>query len=495
MVGRRVTNAIPGVEGIDWPDDWDAEPTAEPSTDVETFGSIKLAELAEPMFRGRYRYCKQLGWLAYDGTKWLPDAEARALAGLVKVIREYTKSILTKRPALTRDDCQELRGFASGSTQTHALKILRGIDGIETDYRLFDALPAHGRPWTLPCANGVTIELYADGSRKVRPTGPNDLNTKTACAYDPEAKAPNIAAAFALYQPDVDVRRYQMQLWCRGLSGMGAENFIANIGPGGGNGKGTMWGCVAAAGGDYAAELPVDIIIKQPRGAAREVFRSELAQLRGCRLLFCEEPDEGAQYDLGILKKITGGGKLDGRAMRMDKVEFEAKWLFEMAANSRPGWKADGAMTRRYVEIAWNFSIQGSVPGGGQEDFKEALKAEASGFLNAILDQWTGTRKPVMPEVVRRQTESGVAAASPLAAFAGDALVTKQGGEVQASALYDVYLSWCSKHGVKMPMTVTKFGREMPRLGYPKKTGGSANFYLGLTVADEYDVATFSFGR
>lgn len=455
----------------------------------ETFGPIKLADLAEPVLRGRFRWCPELGWLGHNGAKWATEAEPEVLRAVVDVIKAYTAGILTQRH-LSREDCKELAGFSSGSTQNHAIKILRGADGIRTKYTEFDALPQAGQPWIVPCANGVTVELHGDGTKKVRPTTPADLNTKTACAYDPEARAPNISAAFKDYQPDEDVRRYQMQMWCRGLSGMGAENFIADIGPGGGNGKGTMWGCVAAAGGDYAAELPIEIILKS-RNAAREVYRSELAKLRGCRLLFAEEPDEGATYDLGVLKKITGGGSLDGRAMNKDSVTFPAKWLFEMAANRRPGWPADDAMKRRYVEIAWDFSIEGSVAGGGREDFKEALKAEASGFLNAILAQWTGTAKPIMPDVVDKQTRVGSAAASPLAEFAKDALIAAPASRGGASDLFAGYQAWARAAGVLVPLTQTKFGREMPRLGYVKSSDRKGTFYIGVVLDERYETGVF----
>lgn len=473
-------------------EDWPSDPPSEREPKkAETFGAVKLAELAEPALRGKFHWCPELGWLGYDGTKWATDAEPEVLRAVIEVIREYTVGIASVRP-LSREDCKELGGFSAGSTQNHAIKILRGAPGIRAKYTDFDALPAValGQPWTVPCANGITIELHADGSRRVRPTGPGDRNTKTACAYLPDAEAPNIAAAFRMYQPDEDVRRYQLQMWCRGLSGMGAENFIANIGEGGGNGKGTMWGCVSAAAGDYAAELPVEVILKS-RGAAREVYRSELAKLRGCRLLFCEEPDEGAVYDLGILKRITGGGNIDGRAMNKDSVTFPAKWLFEMAANGRPGWPADDAMTRRYVEIAWNFSIQGTVPGGGREDFKEALKAEASGFLNAILDQWTGTTKPVMPDVIDQQTRTGSAKASPLAPFAAEALISAPESRVGAATLFSGYLQWARSAGVTSPISQTKFGKELPRLGYAKDIDRRGTWYLGVVLHERYETGAF----
>ncbi len=459
---------------------------------VETFGAIKLAELAAPALKGRFRYCGELGWLMFDGSKWAAKAELHALAAVAEVVRRYTATIVAKRP-LTKDDCREIAGFSGPRDQKHALTLLCTEEGILTDYKTFDALPsiALGQPWKVPCSNGVTIELHADGTRKVRPTSPHDLNTMTACAYEPEAAAPNIAAAFALYQPDENVRRYQLQMWCRGLSGMGAENFIANIGKGGGNGKGTMAGLLKVVFGDYAKEIPVQVILKA-RTDNLQTYRSELAGLRGKRYVFCEEPREGAQYDEGMVKHLTGGGEVPGRAMNKDGVTFDAKWLFEMAANDRPGWKADDAITRRYVEIAWNFSIVKTAT-GVQEIFKERLKAEASGFLNAILANWTGEAKPVMPALVAEQTMRGNEAASPVAGFVREALIRSPEGKCYAGDLYAGYLAWAKTpgSGVAIPLTTTKFGLELPRSGIAKGADRKGTYYLGVTLHERYETGAF----
>lgn len=459
--------------------------------EIETFGSIKLADLAEPAFRGRFRWCAQLGWLAHDGARWVPDNEPAALTALVGVIKAYTLELLAERP-LGGEDYDELRGLSSGTTQNHALKILRGAPGIATVYTEFDALPKPGQPWTVPCANGITVELHADGRRTTRLTTAQDMNTKCAVAYDATATAPNIAAAFADYQPDEDVRRFKLQMWCRALSGLGAENFIVDLGAGGGNGKGTMQGLVDAVFADYSGELPVEAILKG-HISARSEFRAELSELRGCRHIFCEEPAEGVAYDLGMLKKITGGGKLDGRAMRKDRVIFDAKWLFEMAANFRPAWHADKAMERRYVEVAWDYSIKAGK-GELDDNFKDALKVEASGFLNAILAHWTGNAKPVPPAVVQVQTAKGAAESSPLAPFVvgeGGALVAAPGAKVAARSVFRAYERWAARSNVRGTMTETKFGRELPRF-VRKDTDRLGTWYFDVEIKPEFDTGNFA---
>ena len=53
---------------------------------VETFGAIKLSELLIPRLVGRYRWCKQLGWLYFDKTRWNMDAETVVWGEVVQTV-------------------------------------------------------------------------------------------------------------------------------------------------------------------------------------------------------------------------------------------------------------------------------------------------------------------------------------------------------------------------------------------------------------------------
>lgn len=447
-----------------------------------TFGPVKLADLMLPRVTGKFRWSKELGWLRYDGSKWSDDGEATILNEAVDTLREHTRKVLEKRNGvLTADDCRELAGLSSGSVQSHAIKILRGLAGVLTDWRDFDPLPGPGRPWLVPCSNGRTVELHADGSKLVRDSSPDDMATKTVCAYDPTAEAPRIMAAFENYQPAPEVRSFMLRQWARGLSGMGTETFTVNLGERGGNGKGTMQTVMCAVAGDYAVELPVEVILKG-RYVARETYRSELALCRGARLIFTDEPEVGSAYNLGMLKKITGGGKIQGRGMGKEAVEFEAHVLFQMAANTRPMWAADGAMDRRYIEIAWDYEIGKDKI---REDFKTSLLAEASGFLNVILRHWTGSGPLEIPDVVKRQTEIGAQESSPASMFRSEALVQCEDAVTSAREMYDAYSEWARQNGIRNPVSSTKLGRELVKLGLEKAKQGTVR-YLGIKINDEY---------
>lgn len=455
---------------------------------VETFGAIKLADLLIPRLTGRYRWCRQLGWLYFTGARWSMDAETVVWGEVVRAVKAYTRKLLDdSATGLTPANLKEISAFSSGQVQGHAVKLARGAQGIFTAVEAFDRLPQSGAPWLLPCSNGFTAELMPDGKVKVRRTSPDDMNTHVACAYDPDAAAPRTMAAFAKYQPDEEVRTYLFRTWARGMSGMGMEKFVVNLGELGGNGKSTMEGVLIEVAGDYAAQLPVEVIIRG-RNQAREVYRSELAQMRGARLVFCDEPEEGAQYSLGMLKKITGGGELQGRHMGKEAVTFKPKVLFQMSSNNRPSWPQDGGMKRRYVEVSWDYVVKAEDL---RESFKEELRAEASGFLNVILAHWQGAAPVEVPTVIADQTAKGEAESSPAAKFVTEAVRPAVKGFVSSRRMYEAYQEWAKQNGIRQPVSSTKLGRELPRLGLKRKHTESGNVWESVEIAEDYMKSAF----
>jgi putative DNA primase/helicase len=449
--------------------------------ELQTFGAVKLRDLLVPRLVGRFRFCRELGWLQFTGAKWATEnAEGAVFNELVATIKDYTRTLLDGVPMLSKEQCQEIAGLSSASTQNQAVKLARSAGGVATLIAEFDPQPLPGQPWKVPAANGKTIELWPEGRQSVRATRPDDMNTHTVCAYEPKARASRVGKALKDYQPDEDVRRFMLQQWARGLSGMGSETFTVNLGERGGNGKSTMQGLLTEVAGDYAVELPVEVILKG-NGSAREVYRSELAAMRGARLVFTDEPEEGARYNLGMLKKITGGGTVQGRAMGREAVTFVAHILFQMACNVRPSWSADGGMERRYIEIAWNFEVGKEKV---RESFKEELRAEASGFLNEILKHWTGAAPLDIPAVIQGQTALGSKESSPAARFADEALERVDAETVSGRAMYEAFSEWSKQNGMR-PISSTKLGRELSRLGFDKEKKGLVR-YASVRVRDEY---------
>ena len=120
--------------------------------------------------------------------------------------------------------------------------------------------------------------------------------------------------------PDKDVRDYLQRL--TGLSLLGEVNGDKQIAPiaygGGANGKTTYIETVCFAMGDYAMTAEPTLLMSK-RG---EVHPTGVADLLGKRLVSTTETQQGARFDIALLKRLTGGDTLKARWMRQDFFEF-----------------------------------------------------------------------------------------------------------------------------------------------------------------------------
>lgn len=445
-----------------------------------TYGPVKLADLLVPRIANRYRYCPELGWLNYTGAKWAAVPDDAVLNELVTVVKEYAHAVVDAGPS--RDDMLELAEFSRGSTQMHAIKVARSNPLVATPVADFDRRPAEGEPYRFHCSNGWTVELHRDGNRKARKTTPADLNTKVGCAYDPKAKADLARKWWTTYQPIKEVLRFQMQMAVRGLSGMGAERFIAWYGEKGGNGKGTIEGLLEAIAGEYYLKLPIEMLLAKGR-SAQEQYRNERAQLRAARLVFADEPEEGSRFAVGEIKALTGGSPVTARENFKAPITFTPRIVLTMVANNRPTWGGDAGMERRYVEIEWPFTMPEQER---KESFKDDIAAEASGVLNELLKHWRGDAPVEVPDAIKRQTEVAKRAADIVARFVDDAVTEDVGRRVSQRVLFASYVEWC-RQNEERPGSSTRFGSRMAKLGFEKiKSNGT--WYTDIDVSEDYRV-------
>lgn len=464
-------------------------------------GPFLLAKLLTPRLEGRYAHVEGLGWLMYDETKWASVKDATVLQEVEPCLDEEARALMDDGWKFN-DVVDAVRAMSSPSASNHALKLCSGAPGISREAKEFDAPPAEGKPYLVPCANGVTAELHRDGSVKFRPTRPADRNTRVAAAYDPEATAPRTLEAFARYQPDESVRQYILSMNAQGLAGVGPHKFTVHVGgsqdtdasgaPRGGNGKSTIMTATAWAAGEYAVSLPVEVLLKR-RGAGtnREAYRSELAQLRGARLVFTSEPPAGSRLDAEFVNYLTGGEPITAREVREKKIEFRLKAYFSMTANARPNWEANGGMERRYVEISWAYQIPEDEM---RESFMDELASESSGFLNVILAHWTGDGVVEVPASIKAMTTDGKAKASLAGPFRNEVVVPAEGCNVSSSLMYEAYRAWSKSQGLQ-PVSLTKFGTELARVGVSKKHTSHGNVWTDVAIDEDFRSTMEGAGR
>src|SRR6266404_6097244 len=134
------------------------------------------------------------------------------------------------------------------------------------------------------------------------------------------------------------------------------------------------------------------ILDEYHRTAAIETFTAsnvdrhptDLAGLRGARLVTAIETEEGRRWAESRIKSLTGGDKIAARFMRQDYFEFTPQFKLVIAGNHKPGLRSvDEAIRRRFNLIPFTVHIP---PAERDETLTERLKQEWPGILSWMID-------------------------------------------------------------------------------------------------------------
>jgi P4 family phage/plasmid primase-like protien len=103
------------------------------------------------------------------------------------------------------------------------------------------------------------------------------------------------------------------------------------------NGKGVFTLVLQGLLGDadnvgYAVSAPDGFLMTGRDGA----HPTEIARLRGARLVVCSEQTSGKRFDESKVKRLTGGDVLTGRFMRGDFFDFLPSHLVWVLSNHLP---------------------------------------------------------------------------------------------------------------------------------------------------------------
>jgi len=145
--------------------------------------------------------------------------------------------------------------------------------------------------------------------------------------------------------PDDELRGYMWDHLASVLIGTN-DNQTFNIYTGSGaNGKSKLVELMGKALGDYKATVPITLIT-QSRNQIGSTS-PEIVQLMGVRYACMQEPSKGDKINEGIMKEITGGDPLVGRALFKDSITFIPQFklvvctnvLFEIPTNDDGTWR------------------------------------------------------------------------------------------------------------------------------------------------------------
>jgi putative DNA primase/helicase len=367
---------------------------------------IALAEelVAEHGTDRRY-VSKWSRWMLFDGRLWAEEDTLEIFALSKKV---------AKRAAAATENTSVKKRLAANQTVAAMERLAR------CDRRVAATVDQWDRDaWLLNTPSGA-IDLRTG---EIRPARRGDYNTKITAA-GPGGDAPTWRRFLGeVTGGDQELEAYLQRVTGYCLTGSTQEHALFFAFGSGGNGKGVFFESIRHVLGDYALAASMETFTesKHPR------HLTELARLRGARLVTASETEEGRAWALSRIKELTGADPITANFMRQDHFTYVPQFKLLFSGNAKPTLRGFNEAERRRFNMI-PFSI--TVPKEKRDPrLAEKLRAEAGGILGWMLEGLAEWRDRGLdpPAAVRDSTADYFESEDTLGGFLADCCEERPG--------------------------------------------------------------------
>ncbi len=321
-------------------------------------------------------------------------------------------------------------------------------------------------PWVLGVQNGV-LDLRKG---ELQPVSPGTLVSKRAnVIYDPEATCPQFEKFLSAVQLDPNVRRLLQQLvgmWLCGKPNPQKLIFFYGLGA---NGKTTFIEVMAWLLGEYSKVIATEMLMqhqRSPQGPSPDIVA-----LKGRRLVYCNEVEEGRRLAEARVKQLTGGDTLSGRVpYAKSDISFQPSHKLVMIGNHKPEIRGvDNGIWRRMMLIPFDQVIPAHYQ---DENLLDKLKQEGPGVLNWALAGLSDYRNNGLsiPAIISGATDAYRTDQDIIGECISDYCNVIAGASTDKGTLYKAYESWAKEHGHRA-CSQTKFTQRLIDRGYRLDAG------------------------
>ena len=265
-------------------------------------------------------------------------------------------------------------------------------------------------PWQLNTPQGV-VDLTTG---QARPHVPEDYFTKIT-AVGPQGGCPRFLAFLdRITGGDAELVAYLRRVLGYGLTGLTREHALFFGYGTGANGKSVLLSTVAGILDEYHKTAPIETFT----ASNGDRHPTDLASLRGARLVTATETEEGRRWAESRIKQLTGGDTVAARFMRQDFFEYRPAFKLIIAGNHKPSLRSvDEAIRRRFHLIP--FAVTIPARGARRRSRREAQGRMARGSSHgSSRDAWNGKPKALVPpRAVLEATEAYLSAEDAIAAW------------------------------------------------------------------------------
>lgn len=438
------------------------------------------AQRMRDKFRGNIKYSfVNKKWYYWTGKVWAVDytGEIKKLADTV--VNDIKKEAFAEQEEEAQQEkLKWANRTASSKGKENMIKECQHLEGIPVLPEEMDAFNDY-----LNCQNGV-INLR---NGELLPHDSNFLMTKCSFAeYDNQSgKQPELWLKFLddVTNGNKELQNYLQKCVGYSLTGSIREQCAFFLYGMGNNGKSTFLDTISDLLGGYSSNVqPETIMLK---GSSNGGANSDIARLKSARFVTSEEPTEGVRLNEGLVKQLTGGGKVTCRFLYGDEFEYEPEFKIWIGTNHKPVIRGtDVGIWRRIRLIPFEVNIPKEKV---DKNLKYKLRKELPQILKWAVDGCMKWQKEGlnMPKCVESATEEYKQEMDALASFCNACIEVDyvNGEKIPATTLFEIYSSWADNNN-EYTMSSRKFFTEIAKKLPEKKRGASGISYTNIKLTD-----------
>ena len=438
-------------------------------------------------------HAEGLGFMVFNGAIWVQDAsdmrvrlECQAMGVELEEEGEEEFEIANGDRALEAVAKSKIRG----GERCQRTSVINGIlKELAPQVRVSsDDFDTH--PDLLAVKNGV-VDLRTG---ELQPHDPRLRLTKQIdFEFDPDAEAPRFLQFLDEIFEGVDgMPDFIRRLTGYGITGHTGEQCFAIAYGHGANGKSALTDILGHVFRPITTNTAFSTFEQKPSGG----IPNDIAALRGSRLVFASEGDQGKWMSESTIKRAVSQDELSARFMRQEFFSFQPTFLIWMSTNHKPRFKGvDPGLWRRVKLIPFKRFF---APEERDHYLGQRLREEAPGILAWAIrgaNEWyaNGLQDPV---AVTQATSAYREMSDVLSGFVDNYLTVEEGIKTNQVDIYEAYKTYAlDREGMRERdlWSPRAFYEALEERGHYRKKAKQGkrvvNAFIGLRLRTEDEVS------
>lgn len=260
--------------------------------------------------------------------------------------------------------------------------------------------------------------------------------------------------------PEEELRNYMWEHLSSTLVGENNDQTFNIYNGSGSNGKSKLVELMALCLGDYKQTVPITLITAKRNSIGST--SSEIVQLKGARYAVMQEPSKGDRINEGIMKEITGGDPLQGRALFKDSITFIPQFKLVVCTNTLLDVNSNDEGTWRRIcvcEFKSKFCNKDDFDDERQYQFEidkklgDKFSSWSPIFISMLVEKAYKTGGLVkICNAVKASSSNYRNTQDYYSEFVADKVKKSPGSKIKETSLYEVFKNWYQlHHGKNVP--------------------------------------------